>query len=138
MEPTNGLIDLARVISKTREEKGMSMRKLAEAAGLTHSFIAKLEGGQFQSVSLRSLDSLAGALELPREDLFSLAGYNVPKELPTFAPYLRARYGTELPDHAMTALNELFEALREKYTGTDEIDDETEQADVHEHLGGRS
>ena len=134
MEPNNNLTDLARVISETRDSKGMSMRKLAEAAGLTHSFIAKLEAGRFRSVSPASLDAIAAALDLPRVDLFALAGYDLPGGLPTFGPYLRARYGGELPDQAMTALDELFSALRDKYSGSEEIDDEADTPE-REHLG---
>jgi transcriptional regulator with XRE-family HTH domain len=136
MEPNNNLQDLARVIGETRGVKGMSMRKLAEASGLTHSFIAKLEAGRFRSVSPASLDAIARALGLPREDLFALAGYSLPSELPTFGPYLRARYGEQLPDQAMAALDELFSALRDKYTGSEEIDDESD-APGRQPFGGR-
>lgn len=140
MEPNNNATELVRVIREGRAAKGMSLRRLADAAGLTHSFVAKLEAGRFQRVSPRTLDGLAKALDIRREDLYSLAGYDLPEEMPAFGPYLRARYGEELPEQALATLDELFSALRAKYPGSGVVDDESDDPahdpGVHGHVGG--
>jgi transcriptional regulator with XRE-family HTH domain len=120
---------LGQRIREAREEAGLSARRLEEACGLDHSFISKLEKGKYQSVSTKSLTALANALDLPIEDLYAMAGYQVPDSLPSFGPYLRARYGAELPDGARAALNELFDTLSRNYSGSEVVDDEEPAAD---------
>ena len=126
MEPHARGQRLGEAVRRAREERGLSIRKLADRAGVTHSFIAKLEVGRFQTVSPDNLTALARALEIAPEDLFTLSGYTVPERLPTFGPYLRTRYG-ELPEQAIDQLNEYFELLRGKYTGVSEADDELDE-----------
>ena len=126
MEPQTRGQRLGEAVRHARQARGLSIRKLADRAGVTHSFIAKLEGGRFQTISPDNLTALARALEIAPEDLFSLSGYAVPERLPTFGPYLRARYG-ELPDQAIDQLNEYFELLRGKYTGVTPADDEADE-----------
>jgi transcriptional regulator with XRE-family HTH domain len=122
MEPTRRSKQLGRTITKAREAKGLSLRGLAEQIRMTHSFLARLEAGRFRTVSPDNLRAIAKALELPAEDLFTLSGYKVPESLPAFEPYLRTRYGEELPEQVLDQLNEYFELLRGKYT--DDVDDE--------------
>lgn len=103
---------LIELIHDKREELGLSKRKLGELTGLSHTFIAKLESGQYESASAETLMTLAEALKLQPADLFSLAGYRLPESLPSFGPYLRTRYGEELSDEDQAALTHMFEALR--------------------------
>src|ERR1700683_2081847 len=109
MEPHKDMRALGETLRTARLAKGLSARKLAEASGLTHSFISKLESATYDSVSPDSLMSLARALDVAPEDLFTLAGFRLPDALPSFGPYLRARYGQELPEAARAALKELFD-----------------------------
>lgn len=129
MKSQKDMFLLGQRIRETREEAGLSARGLEEECGLDHSFISKLEKGKYQSVSIKSLTALAGALDLPIEDLYTLAGYQVPDSLPSFGPYLRARYGEELPDGARAALNELFDTLSRNYSGSEVVDDEEPAGD---------
>lgn len=114
MSISNRSLQLGATIKSAREAKGLSKRRLAELAGITHSFVAKIEAGHFQSMGPDILTSLAHALDLPAQDLFALTGYKVPEGLPTFKPYLRARYGSELSENALQALNHLFDAVRDE------------------------
>jgi transcriptional regulator with XRE-family HTH domain len=98
--------------------RGLSLRSLADIAGLHHSFLSKLELGAYDSVSAESLMALAEALDLPPADLFSLAGYRLPESLPSFGPYLRTRYGEELSDDDLSALTHMFEAMRSGHDET--------------------
>lgn len=124
MEPQKDMQALGETLRVARSAKGLSARKLAEVSGLTHSFISKLETATYESVSPDTLMALARALELAPEDLFTLAGFRLPEALPSFGPYLRARYGEELPPGARAALTEVFETLKRQHQGSDQIDDE--------------
>ena len=124
MEPQKDMQALGETLRVARVAKGLSARKLAEASGLTHSFISKLESATYDSVSPESLMALAQALGLAPEDLFTMAGFRLPDALPSFGPYLRARYGGELPPGARAALTEVFETLKKQHDGSDRVDDE--------------
>ncbi len=136
MAPSKDMEALGKCIKEARLAKGLSVRRLASLSGLTHSFVSKLEFARYESVSPPTLMALARALDLKPEDLFALAGFKLPKELPSFAPYLRARYGEELPDAARAALNELFDTLRRNYEGSDVVDDEDDER--HPATAGRN
>ncbi len=116
---------LGELVRKAREAAGLSARKLEELSGLDHSFISKLEKSTYQSISPDTLMTLSDSLGIPAADLFALAGFQVPSSLPSFGPYLRARYGEELPEGARAALTELFDTLSQHYGGSDEVDDES-------------
>lgn len=103
---------LIEMVHDRREELGLSKRKLGELTGLSHTFIAKLEAGQYESASAETLMTFAEALDIPPADLFSLAGYRLPQSLPSFGPYLRTRYGEVLSDEDQAVLSHMFEALR--------------------------
>lgn len=106
---------LGRVIRDAREAKGLSTRKLAEAIGTTHSYIHKVEAGWFQTISPENIQALARELDLDPQDLFALAGYRVPEGLPTLVPYMRTKYGEDLPEEAFQELNTYFGYLSSKY-----------------------
>lgn len=136
MEPQKDMQELGETLRAARMAKGLSARKLAEASGLTHSFISKLESATYDSVSPDSLMALAQALDLAPEDLFTLAGFRLPEALPSFGPYLRARYGEELPPGARAALTEVFETLKRQHHGSFHVDDDEVLNEAQS--GGRS
>lgn len=131
MKPQKDMSKLGEVIRASREEAGFSSRKLEDISGLDHSYISKLEKGAYQSVLPDNLNKLAEALDIQAADLFTLAGYPVVDELPSFEPYLRTRYGEELPADARAALTEMFEVLSRSGSGSETVDDE----DVPDRLG---
>ena len=53
---------LGEQIKHLREQRGLSQRALAEAAGLSRAYIAKLEAGDRASPSMPVLESIAKAL----------------------------------------------------------------------------
>lgn len=124
MKPQKDMHKLGELIQIRREKAGLSARKLEQISGLDHSYISKLEKGVYQSVLPDNLNKLATALDLNPADLFTLAGYPVVEELPSFEPYLRTRYGEELPADARAALTEMFELLSRNGSGSDTVDDE--------------
>ncbi|MGD0880107.1 MAG: helix-turn-helix transcriptional regulator [Acidimicrobiales bacterium] len=104
---------LGEYIRDRRTSRGLSLADAAALSGLHLSYWSKLEDGQYESPAPKHLMSIARALEVDFEDLYSLAGYESPERLPTFSPYLRAKY--ELPPEAVADLERFFELLRSYY-----------------------
>ena len=55
--------DVARKIRESREEAGLSQRKLAEIVGTTASVICRLEDADYEGHSLSMLNRIASALD---------------------------------------------------------------------------
>lgn len=53
---------LGEQIKRLREQRGLSQQALAEAAGLSRIYIAKLEAGERASPSMPALERIATAL----------------------------------------------------------------------------
>ena len=78
-----------------------------------HSYVTRLESGAFKQASPEKLQRIAAILELNYEDLFAIAGYPAPETLPSFIPYLRAKYN--LTDRDLIRLGEYFTLLRAQH-----------------------
>ncbi|GJM38998.1 MAG: hypothetical protein DHS20C19_23650 [Acidimicrobiales bacterium] len=102
---------LGDILRKRRQEKGLSTRALADAADTASSTIVRIEQGEFAAPRPDALAQIALALDLPASDIFALAGYTTPNDLPTLSPYLHSRY-RDLPDETIqqieTYINELI------------------------------
>lgn len=83
-----------------RELLGLSIRGVAERIDVEPSTVMRLEQGKYQAPAPDKLRRLALALELPPSDLFAMAEYVMPNELPSPALYLRAKY-PDLPPEAL-------------------------------------
>lgn len=106
----------------------MSGRELARAAGIDTATLVRLEQGRYRVPRPETLKGIARALELPLADVFTLAEYVSAYDLPTLAPYLRAKY-SDLPGDAVKAVNDYFERIAAEYgldvTGPGLGEDET-------------
>lgn len=111
MPPTNH--ELGAFIRKTRQERGIGLRPLAEAAGLDWSYIGRLEKGEIGTPDPIKLQKLARALEVEVEDFYALAGYLMPEGLPDLAPYLRAKF--DLPEDASGDVERYVARLKRRY-----------------------
>jgi hypothetical protein len=95
-----------------------------------------MEAGQFRTISPANIQALARALDIDAQDLFALAGYRVPEGLPTLVPYMRTKYGGDLPDEGLRELSSYLDYLRSKYGGDtarpvgDEDEDDGEEASM--------
>ena len=58
-----------------REEKNLSMNKLAELSGVSVMYISRLESGEREKPSPEIIGKLAKGLEEPYENLMVVAGY---------------------------------------------------------------
>ena len=104
---------LGDYIRSRRSSIGLSLADAADASDLDASYWNKLENGHYQSPAPQHLSTIAEVLGVPVEDLYGLAGYDIPKRLPSFQPYLRAKY--DLPPEAIADLERYFEYLRSYY-----------------------
>lgn len=104
---------LGEYIRDRRLSRELSLNDVAELSGLHFSYWSKLENGSYQAPSPKHLQVIARTLNVDIEDLYGLAGYDIPERLPTFRPYLRAKY--ELPPEAIADLERYFDMLRNYY-----------------------
>ncbi len=104
---------LGDYIRARRESLNLGYYEAAKLSDLNHTFWRKLEDGQYEAPSPKSLEAIANTLKVPIEDLYALAGYDLPVRLPSLTPYLRARY--HLPHKAVVDLERYFELLRSYY-----------------------
>ncbi|GCB48484.1 helix-turn-helix domain-containing protein [Streptomyces sp. NL15-2K] len=91
-----------------RQSKGLGVRELARRAELDAGGITRIEQGKI-SPTLDTLKALATALEVPSSDLFTMAGYVTPSDLPSMSTYLRTRYG--LPEETIASVDEYVQRL---------------------------
>jgi transcriptional regulator with XRE-family HTH domain len=101
-------------VRSRRTELGLSIRQLAEQAGMNFATVARIEQGQFAAPGPDKLARIAEALGLSTADVFGLADYAVPGDLPSFQPYLRTKY-RDMPAGAVDDLNQAFERIIKKH-----------------------
>jgi transcriptional regulator with XRE-family HTH domain len=104
---------LGEYVRSRRVSMGLSLADAAEASDLDPSYWNRMENGHYQHPAPPHLSAIAEVLKVPVEDLYGLAGYDVPERLPSFQPYLRAKYN--LPPEAISDLERFFEYLRSYY-----------------------
>lgn len=76
--------ELGTFIKNKRNEKRLSIRRLAELAGISHTEVKRIEDGFRKQTSPQILRSIASALDVPYEDLLAVAGYiDEPAHKPT-------------------------------------------------------
>ncbi|TAM95189.1 MAG: XRE family transcriptional regulator [Rhizobiaceae bacterium] len=106
--------ELGRRLRERRKQLGLSQRELGRRAGVDDATVVRLEQGSFAAPRPDKLSRIAYALNLSLADVFALADYVVPSELPTFTPYLRAKY-RKLPPGAVDELERYFDKLAARY-----------------------
>jgi transcriptional regulator with XRE-family HTH domain len=95
----------------------LSMRSLAERVGVSYGYMSRLESGHFLRPSPDILYRLAEVLEIDGNDLLARTGYAVSSDLPSFTPYLRAKYA--MSDEAAKQLSEFFQQMTDSYDITE-------------------
>ncbi len=108
--------ELGLYIRRQRQRERMTIRQLADAAGVDFSWLGRLERGEYASPDARLLGAVARGLGLDPSDLNILAGYPSGDGLPEFAPYLRAKY--DLPADVVSQLEANFDYINRSYRRT--------------------
>ncbi len=117
--------ELAKTLHGTRTMKGLSLRAIADPAGISPTYLQKLERGDVGDPSPNILYRLSEQLGLDYSDLMRLAGYVVPVGAERRSG--GSRRGTSALSHALstepltgdeeTALTEYLGFLRSKKGG---------------------
>src|SRR2546430_2232174 len=97
-------------LRQRRQEAGVSTTQLAKETGTTDGTIVRIEQGFIVSPAPDKLSRIAQALGLSLADVYAMAGYAVPDDLPSFQPYLRRKYG-DMPKRAVEDLDKAFHQI---------------------------
>lgn len=106
--------ELGSRLRERREQLDLSIRELAERTGVNHSTVVRLEQGAIESPAPDKLSRIAEELGLSLADVFALADYSVPSDLPSFRPYLRTKY-RGLPAPAVEELERSFQRIAKRH-----------------------
>jgi transcriptional regulator with XRE-family HTH domain len=87
------LQSLGQVLRAARLETGLSIRHVAKAADINHSYLVKLELDQADNPSAAYLQRLADVLELDASDLLGFIGVDPASTLPPPRVYFRRKFG---------------------------------------------
>ena len=101
---------LGAYIRDIRTRHGETIRTLAAEAGVDSSGLSRLEHGTAGMPRPDTLYALAPALGVSPADLFAMAGYTVPSDLPDVEAYLRTKYDC-LTDDERQAIATLVTAI---------------------------
>lgn len=75
------LVDLGNLIKSQREVARMSVRRLAQLAGVSNPYLSQIERG-LRKPSAEILQQIAHALQISAESLYERAGFLSPTDLP--------------------------------------------------------
>jgi transcriptional regulator with XRE-family HTH domain len=84
---------LGAYLRAARLEVELSIRQLAHAAGINHSYLVKLETDQNDNPSAAVLQRLADVLQIDASDLLSFIGVEPSSTLPSPRVYFRRKFG---------------------------------------------
>jgi len=114
---TKGVINksLGDYVRAGRLSRDMDIKAVAEHSGFHESYWRKLEAGQYEAPDPKHLRIIAETLSCPLEDLYSLCGYTITEDLPSFGPYLRAT--TSMSDADIAAMEHIFHSLADDEDG---------------------
>ncbi len=101
-------------LREQRQSAGLSTIQLAKAVGTTDATISRIEQGAFAAPDPHKLSRIAEALGLSLADVYAMADYAVPSDLPSFEPYLRRKY-RDMPAEAIEDLDEAFGRILRKH-----------------------
>jgi transcriptional regulator with XRE-family HTH domain len=107
-------IRLGRLLRDRREALTLSTRKLEELSGVTGATIVRIEQGEFAAPAPDKLARIANVLGVPLEDVYAIAEYAAPRQLPNLSPYLRTKY-RDLPDSVAKKIEAYAQDLATKH-----------------------
>lgn len=106
--------NLGKVLRARREMLGLSLRQMGKLAKMPDVTVLRFEQGVFAAPAPDKLARLAAALGLTLADVYALADYAVPNDLPSFTPYLRTKY-RDLPNEDIVAIERYAANLARKH-----------------------
>lgn len=106
---------LGEFIKASREAKGLSLRAVEQATGISNSYLSQLESDKIKQPTPITLHKLSKVYGVPYSALMTLAGYPVPgsDDIASSKAGLAARVGP-ITSHEEEALIEYLEFLRSR------------------------
>lgn len=105
---------LGEWLRERRHEAGIGTTELAKRTGINDATITRIEQGAIASPDPHKLRLISQELDLNLADVYAMAGYAAPTDLPSFQPYLRRKY-RDLPDEAIEDLEQAFQRIIKKH-----------------------
>jgi len=90
--------ELGRILRSKREDLGYSLRRVAELSGVPNNTILHFEQGRIGAPAPDKVARVAASLGLSLADVYAVAGWAIPGDLPHFRPYLRTKYDGLSPE----------------------------------------
>ncbi|WP_330266288.1 helix-turn-helix transcriptional regulator [Streptomyces griseorubiginosus] len=112
MVKRDAALQFGEYLQRLRRERKLGVRELARKASLDAGGLTRLEHGKTLPQP-DTLKALGVALEVPFADLFTMAGYVIPSDLPSMSTYLRTRYG--LPEDTIASVDEYIQRLIDEH-----------------------
>lgn len=121
----NQAAQLGMLLRERRRELQLTVRQLSALSGLQLGTISGLESGKILAPQSDTIAALAEPLQMSVTDLFSAIGWLPAGELPSFRPYMRAKY-RDLPVEALAELDAYVDDLARRYGLQGPVDGEDE------------
>jgi len=103
-----GVSEVGSFIRQQRERSAISLRKLAERAGISNPYLSQIERG-LRKPSAEILKSIARALSISAETLFERAGLLEGREATDIETAIRS--DTTLNERQKQALSEIYQSF---------------------------
>ncbi|HKP39460.1 helix-turn-helix transcriptional regulator [Mycobacterium sp.] len=104
---------LSELLTSKRIDAGLSGAEVARRAGVDVGTVSRIERGQIASPTAKTLLAMGKVLGISATELFAIAPWTTPQELPTIRPYLRTKY--HLPDEAMREIEAHFADVAKRH-----------------------
>jgi transcriptional regulator with XRE-family HTH domain len=104
---------LGSALRQAHERLGLSLRDLEAITVVSRLMLHRLEHDQVEQPNPAVLQQLADTLELNSDDLFAFVSYRPSTQLPSLAPYLRAKY--QLPPDALAEAQAALQGILARY-----------------------
>jgi len=105
-------MELSKLVKMRRQERGYSVRRLAEAAGISHTEIIRIEDGSRKQPSPGNLKLIAEALGIDFEEMMVSAGY-IEASTQAYVPSRLSGSDDLTPEEALK-VEEFIEFLKSK------------------------
>jgi transcriptional regulator with XRE-family HTH domain len=110
--------DLGAFIRAQRERANLSLRRLAESAGISNPYLSQIERG-IRKPSAEILKNLARALEISSNTLYSRAGL-IDEEMPPPSVFEAIESDEKLSGEQKSVLLDMYRALAQKNETSEE------------------
>jgi transcriptional regulator with XRE-family HTH domain len=106
---------LGALIKDQRLKLGIGLREAGRRTGIDDGLLSRMESGAILTPAPDKLARIAEVLNINLSDLYAMADYAVPTDLPSPALYLRTKFRGDLPASAMKSLTRELDQLLAKH-----------------------